>query len=231
MMLWRKGRRRRKRRKLFAVIGLGGFGYFVAKRLKELGAEVIAIDQDEAKVKAFSDMFENLYLLDATDERALKEAGVGEVDTAIVSVGERVEASAIIVMNLQSLGVKEIIAKAVTEIHARLLHRLGVDRVIHPEREMATRLAKTLVNPSIMEELVLSEDLTISEFEAPKSFIGKSLRELDLRRTYGINVVAIRRGLNWESPPDPDSPLKEHDVMLVIGSKRSMERIESELES
>ncbi len=140
------------------------------------------------------------------------------------------EASAIIVMNLQNLGVKEIIAKAVTDIHARLLHRLGVNKVIHPEREMALRLAKTLINPSIMEELVLSEDLAISEFEVPKSFLNKTLRELNLRRNYGINVVALRRGLNWESPPDPDSPLREHDVMLVIGSIRSLEKIEVELQ-
>ena len=220
----------KRRRKLFAVIGLGGFGFFVAKRLKELGAEVIAIDQDESKARDYADIFENFYILDATDEKALKEAGVAEADTAIVSVGERVEASAIIVMNLQNLGVKEIIAKAVTDIHARLLHRLGVNKVIHPEREMALRLAKTLINPSIMEELVLSEDLAISEFEVPKSFLNKTLRELNLRRNYGINVVALRRGLNWESPPDPDSPLREHDVMLVIGSIRSLEKIEVELQ-
>ncbi len=221
---------KRRKKRLFAVIGLGGFGTYVAKRLSELGAEVIAIDEREERAKTLSEELEHVYILDATDERALKEVGVAEADVAIVSVGERVDASAIIVMNLQKLGVKEIIAKAVTEVHARLLSRLGVSSVIHPEREVALRLAKTLVKPSVLEELVLSDELTITELEPPKEFFDKSLKELDLRKRYGINVVAVKRTNRWEAPPDPDEPILEGDRLLVIGSRESVEKLESLLE-
>ena len=223
-------KRRRKKKKIFAVIGLGGFGTFVAKRLAELGGEVIAIDEREERANQLSEDIDHVYVLDATDERKLREVGVGEADVAIVSVGERIDASAIIVMNLQNLGVKEIIAKAVTDIHARLLTRLGVSRVIHPEREVAIRLAKTLMKPSILEELVLSDELMITELEAPQEFLNKNLIELNLRKNYGVNVVAIKRGNRWEAPPNPEEPILEGDVLLLIGSKRSLGELESMIE-
>ncbi len=136
-------------KKVFGVIGLGRFGFNVAKTLAEGGAEVIACDIDEEKVRQISELVSSAFVLDATDEKALKESGIANADTVIVSIGENVEASLLVVVQLMELGVKEIIAKAVNPLHGRVLERLGVSRVIHPERDMAIRLAHSLEKGTI----------------------------------------------------------------------------------
>ena len=156
-------------RRSFAVIGLGRFGSAMSQTLVELGQDVIGIDSDEDRVRKLADMVLQAAQLDATDLRALKEAGVQDVDVAVISIGENIEASLLVVMQVMELGVPEIIAKAVTPLHGRILQKLGVKRVIYPERDMAIRVAHSLVVPNSLDYIELSRDFSIVELPAPGS--------------------------------------------------------------
>lgn len=198
-------------RKLFGVVGLGRFGFNVARTLAEGGAEVIACDIDEEKVKQISELVHKAYILDATDERALKESGIANADTVIVSIGENIEASILVVVQLMELGVKEIIAKAVNPLHGRILERLGVSRVIHPERDMAIRLAHSLLVGGFIEEM-----------KPPYRLHFKSLKELDLRRKYDITVLAIKRGEKFIVNPSAEEKIYPDDILVVLGSREKI---------
>lgn len=206
-----------KKGKVFAVVGLGRFGFNVAKTLAEGGAEVIACDMDEEKVRQISDLVSKAFVLDATNEKALKESGIASADTVIVSIGENVEASILVVVQLMELGVKEIIAKAVNPLHGRILERLGVSRVIHPERDMAIRLAHSLLVGGFIEEIPIAEDYSVFEIHAPERFYNKSLKELDLRKRYGITVLAIKRGEGILVNPSGDEKVMPKDILVVLG--------------
>lgn len=218
-----------KKKKVFAIIGLGGFGLSVAKTLKELNQRVIAIDSNTERVKHLEDFIEHVYIIDATDEKALKDLGIADVDLAVVSVGENIEDSAIIVMNLQEVGVKDIIVKVINPIQGKLMEKLGVKRVIHPEKEMAIRLAETLAKPYILEEFWISKDLAILEIAIPRSFVKHTLKDLNLRQNYGINVLGIKsNGEGWEVPPSPEIMLKEDDIIIIAGTKETLKLIDNE---
>ncbi|WP_038058028.1 potassium channel family protein [Thermodesulfobacterium hydrogeniphilum] len=206
-----------KVKKVFGVIGLGRFGSNVAKLLAEAGAEVIACDINEERVKAISDLVSKAFILDATDEKALRESGIANVDVAIVSIGENIEASILIVVQLLELDVKEIIAKAATSIHGKILEKLGATRVIYPERDMAIRLAHSLLIGGFIEEIPFAEDYSIFEIKVPSYFINKSLKDLDLRKKYKITVLAIKRGDNVIINPPAEEKFMENDVLLILG--------------
>lgn len=206
-------------KKVFGVIGLGRFGFNVAKTLAEGGAEVIACDIDEEKVKQISELVSSAFILDATDEKALKESGIANADTVIVSIGESVEASILVVVQLMELGVKEIIAKAVNPLHGRVLERLGVSRVIHPERDMAIRLAHSLLLGGFIEEIPITEEYSIFEMIAPEKFHNKALRELDLRKRYDMTVLAIKREEKFIVNPSGDEKILSKDILVVLGNK------------
>ncbi|MFN3870850.1 MAG: potassium channel family protein [Aquificaceae bacterium] len=206
-------------KKVFGVIGLGRFGFNVAKTLAEGGAEVIACDIDEEKVKQISELVGSAFILDATDEKALKESGIANADTVIVSIGESVEASILVVVQLMELGVKEIIAKAVNPLHGRVLERLGVSRVIHPERDMAIRLAHSLLLGGFIEEIPITEEYSIFEMVAPEKFHNKALRELDLRKRYDMTVLAIKREEKFIVNPSGDEKILSKDILVVLGNK------------
>ncbi|MEW6584567.1 MAG: TrkA family potassium uptake protein [Nitrospirota bacterium] len=220
-------------KKHFAVIGLGRFGFNVAKTLARYGAEVIAIDRSEERVKKVSDFVTFAVQLDAIDEKALREVGVQNVDTAIVSIGENIEASILVVMILKDMGIRNIIAKAVTTLHGKVLENLGVQRVIFPERDMATRVAQSLVRPTILDHLTLSEDYSIVELETPKNLLGKTLQEAQLRTKFGVNLIAIKRrviekGLSrevWNVNPHPADIMGEKDILVLIGSNENLEKL------
>lgn len=209
-------------RKLFGVVGLGRFGFNVAKTLAEGGAEVIACDIDEEKVKQISELVHKAYILDATDERALKESGIANADTVIVSIGENIEASILVVVQLMELGVKEIIAKAVNPLHGRILERLGVSRVIHPERDMAIRLAHSLLVGGFIEEIPIADNYSIFEMKPPYRLHFKSLKELDLRRKYDITVLAIKRGEKFIVNPSAEEKIYPDDILVVLGSREKI---------
>lgn len=224
----------------FAVIGLGRFGYRVAKTLAEMGAEVAAIDSDPERVEKVSDFVTLAYQMDATDEKALRSVGMQNVDVAVVSIGENIEASILVVMTLKEMGVKEIIAKGVTTIHGKVLEHIGVSKVVYPEAEMAVRLAHSLTTPNVMEQLTLSEDYSIEEISPPKSLIGKTLVETELRKKFGVTVMAIRRkvpGLDekgestikeeWIVSPPPTSVITNMDELVIIGKNEDLKKVVS----
>ena len=221
----------------FAVIGFGRFGAAAATTLAELGHEVTGVDTDEERVRRVSDLIAQAVELDATDEKALRAAGIHEVDVAIISIGENIEASLLVVMLVQELGVPTIVAKATTPLHGRILTKLGVSRVIFPEREMAARVAHSLVVPNVLDYLELSRDFSIIELPAPPAFVGKTLRQLDLRSRVGLTLVAIRRksddngGEKTLIAPPADAPIEEHDVLALLGSNESLARIDKLLGS
>jgi trk system potassium uptake protein TrkA len=210
-------------KRTFAVIGLGRFGSAVAATLAELGQEVIGIDSAEERVQEMADLIPQALVTDATDLKALRQAGVQDVDIAIISIGENIEASLLVVMQVKELGVKEIIAKAVTPLHGKILQKLGVTRIVFPEREMAMRIAHGLVVPNVLDYIELSRDFSIVEVPAPKDWIDKTLRELAVRQRYGLTLIAIKRrsgtsdGVITSIGPSADDRILAGDVLSLLG--------------
>ncbi len=220
------------------VIGLGAFGYTVATELSNSKLSVLVIDKDNDKVESISDYVTNAILGDATDIKVLEDAGVQNFDIAIVSVGNDIAASLIITMNLKDLGVKYIYAKAVNSLQAKILRKIGADKIIFPERDSAIKLASSIANPTIFEHIDLSKDYGLVEIIAPKRFIDKTLEEINIRKEYGVNVIAIKRKnpeiiesgrtiLNEEviiSPSGSDKII-DGDVLVLIGRYEDLDRI------
>jgi len=217
-------------KKQYAVIGLGRFGHWVARTLAETGCEVMAMDRDEEKVKAVSEFITYAMVIDAMDEKALRAAGVSNVDMAIVSIGENIEANIIVVMLLKEIGVKNIIAKAVTALHGKVLEHLEVNRVVYPERDMAIRVAHSLVKPAVVEQLELSPEYSIIEVSAPAFLIGKQLKDSELRMKYNVNLIAIKRGVashaTWNVNPLPTDTIQQDDMLVLIGSNVALAKFE-----
>ena len=214
----------------FAVIGLGRFGAAMATTLISLGQDVLGIDSDPDHVQELSDVVPHLLVLNASDPKALREAGVGDVDVAVISIGANVEASLLIVMAVKEMGVKSIVAKSTTEVHGRILERLGVDRVIYPEREAATRMAHSLVVPNVIDYISLSSDFSIIEIPAPAMFVGKSLRAIDLRAKYGLTLIAIKRHVDGRHTtsvsPSADEVIQSGDSLALVGSNKALIALE-----
>ena len=220
-----------------AVIGLGRFGYNVAETLIKKGCEVLAIDRDAAKIELVSDFATYAVECDATDEKAMKAISVQNVDVAVVSIGENIEASILIVMALKELGVKDIIAKAVTPMHGKILNNLGVSRVIYPERDAAIRLAHSLIAPNVLEYLELIPGYSISELPVPPALAGQTLRESRLRTRYGVSLIGLRKkvvktakGVTkteevFDLNPSVDDRLEKDQIMVVIGTENDLDRL------
>lgn len=219
-------------RRSIAVIGLGRFGSAMATTLTNLGQEVIGIDVDAEHVRRLSDVLTHTVELDATDERALRAAGVQDVEIAVVSIGENVESSVLIVMLVKDLGVRTVIAKATTPLHGRILEKLGVSRVIFPERDMAVRVAHSLVVANVIDYIELSRDFSIVELPAPPTFAGRTLRQLELRPRYGLTLIAIKRrnpGSDQETTngaPSADDRIEGTDVLVVLGRNEQLARLD-----
>jgi len=173
----------------FAVIGLGSFGSHVAKTLYERGNEVVAVDKDKERVEEVKTFVSHAVNMDATIKENLQALGVGDMDIVVVSSGPEMESSILTVLYLHEMGAKRIVAKALTEDHAKILEAVGATEVIYPEKDMAIKTALKLSSPNILEYLPLISGFGIQEIAPPEKFIGKSLRELDLRNKYGIQVL------------------------------------------
>jgi trk system potassium uptake protein len=205
----------------------------MARTLVELGQDVIGIDANEDNVQRVAEFLESVVRLDATDERALRAAGLKEVDVAVISIGENIEASLLVVMLVKELGVPRIIAKAVTPLHGRILEKIGVQRVIFPEREMAMRVAHSLVVPNVIDYIELSRDSSIIDLPAPAPFVGKSLRDLQLRNRYGLMLIAIKRktetgdGEITNVAPAAEDVIAEGDVLSLLGSNERLGQLDS----
>ncbi len=220
------------KRRTFAVIGLGRFGAAMAATLTELGQDVIGIDSNEERVQEMADHVLQAVQLDAVDERALRAAGIQDVDVAVVSIGENIESSLLVVMQVKELGVGEIIAKAVTPLHGRILKKLGVTRVIYPDREMAIRMAHSLVVPNVTDYIELSRDFSIVELPAPADWVGRSLKDLALRPKYGLTLIAIKRksptgdGEITNVAPTADDLIAAGDTLALLGDNDRLAQLD-----
>lgn len=213
----------------FAVIGLGRFGGSICRELSIEGKQVLAIDNDETKVNQFKNIASHAVILDSTDEESLKEIGIQNFEHVIVAIGENLQASILTTVILTDLGVEKITVKAQNDYHEKILRKLGVDRVVHPEREMGRRIAHNVISNNILDFLDLSNDHSIIEVKAGKRMIGKTLLELDIRARYGCNVVAIKRGDNVDVSLGPEVIFKNNDILLVIGKDQDIKRFEKQL--
>ena len=214
----------------FAVIGLGRFGRAVCETLHGLGYEVLAIDSDEQRVaQTLTDRIAaHAVQLDSTQPYALKEAGILDFDTVIVAIGNYVEESIITTLNLKEAGIPHVVAKASSEIHGKLLNRVGADHVVFPEHEMGCELARSLTRPGLLDRFELDPDNSIVEVIVPKCFDQKTIVELDLRNKYGLTLLAISQEVHPESfeiNPSPVTRLKAGEVMVVIGSNKGIDRL------
>lgn len=213
--------------KQFVIIGCGRFGSSVAKKLNELGCEVMAVDSSEETIQSIAEDVTHAVQADATDENALKAMGIRNFDVAVITIGANIQASIMVTLMVKELGIKHIVAKAQNEMHAKVLYKIGADRVVFPEREMGVRVAKNLVSNKILDYIELSEDYTIAEVTPLKSWINKSLIELNLRPTFGINVIAIKNANGININVGPDEVIHEHDILVVIGHNDDIKKVES----
>jgi trk system potassium uptake protein TrkA len=212
-----------------AIIGLGSFGSNVARTLFERGHEVLAIDNDKDKIEEAKSFSSHAVLMDSADRENLKAVGIQEMDVVVVSLGPEMEASILTVLHLHELGIRRIVAKALTEDHAKILDAVGATEVIYPEKDMAIRTALKLTNPNILECLPLLSGISIQEIAPPDKFIGKSLKELDLRNKYGIQVIAVRELVPERTiyVPEADFVIKDSDILIVMGDEKKLEKLMS----
>lgn len=212
--------------RIFAVLGLGRFGSSVARELSEIGYEVVAVDKDSERVQDVADVVVQAVQADTTDERALEKIGIKNVDVAIVSIGQDVQASILTTLQLKSMGVKRVWAKAQNELHGRVLEKVGADRVVYPERDMGVRVAHSLVSVNLLDYIEVAPDYSIAETIVPQRFANKTLGEIDLRKNYGINVLVVKRGEGLNISPGATDMLMEGDVLIVIGPRDQLDRLQ-----
>jgi trk system potassium uptake protein TrkA len=213
--------------KRYAVIGLSNFGFHVTRALFEEGNEVVAIDMNKDRIQEVSPYTTEAIVQNATNKEALKSLGLPEMDGVVVSTGTKISTSILICFFLQELGVSRIIVKAVDEDHEKILRRVGASEIIHPERDMAKRLASSLSHPNIMDFIPLSDEYNIIQVSPPEEFIGKTLSELNLRKKYNVNVIAIKRMVPDESflIPSADFVIQDTDVLLILGRAEDIRKI------
>lgn len=212
--------------KQFAIIGMGRFGSSVARTLYEMDYEVMAIDESEERINENLQYVTHAVVADTTDERALKELGIRNFDVVVVAIGVDIQASILTVLTLKELGVKKIVAKAQNERHGQVLYKIGADRVVFPERDMGVRVAHSLVSSNVLDFIELAEDYSVAEVIVPSYMAGKTLRQLNIRALYEINVIAIKSGDEFNITPNPDDVIREGDVLVVVGNNKDLQNFE-----
>ncbi|MEW6259332.1 MAG: TrkA family potassium uptake protein [Thermodesulfobacteriota bacterium] len=215
------------RKKRFAVIGLGKFGFHVVKSLFEEGHDVMAIDLDRNKVQEIDPYCTEAIVMDATDKEKLAALGLEEMDSVVVSAGEKIANSILICLHLQELGVKKILAKAMDDDHEKILRRVGATEIIRPEMAMAIRVARGLSTPNILDFIPLAEDYDLLQVDPPRPFIGKTLRELDLRAKYNVHIIGIKELVpeNFILVPPADFRIKDSDILIMLGKTQEIRKI------
>jgi len=213
--------------KRVVVIGLGIFGSQLVRQLYDKGIEVIAIDKNRDVVQRVKDHSTKAVLADATDREVLESIGIASGDTVVISFGEDLSASTLLTLYLKEMQVKEIIVKVPNEDYKRILLKVGASEAIIPEREMANKVARSIISPNVLEYLPISEDYTICELAPPAAFIGKSLTELDLRKRYQLQVIAIRDVLSesLQLVPRASSVIKDSDVLVIVGREEDIQKV------
>ena len=213
--------------KRVVVIGLGIFGFNIAKDLYENGIEVIAIDKDKEVIQKIRDYSTKAILADGTEKEVMESIGIQEDDVVIVSFGEDLAAATLITLHLKEMKIKHIIVKAPDEDHKHVLEKVGATEVVIPEKEMADKIAKSLISPNVLDYIPLSEDYTICELVPPSDFMGKTIAELHLRSRFHIEVIAVREVLpdRIKMVPRADFVIKDSDILVVIGKEEDIKKI------
>ena len=212
--------------KSYIIIGLGRFGQTLARQLCALGAEVLALDKRSDLVQQVAEDVTHAVVGDGQDKEVLRALGARNFDCGIIAIGSNLAASVLTAMNLKELGVPYIICKAHDETHRKVLEKLGVDRVIIPEQENAQRLARSLNSHNVLEYIELSPDYGILEIPAPKSWIGKTIKELNVRAKLGVNIIAVENDKKTNVSPAADYRIEEGDVMVVLGDNYALETVQ-----
>lgn len=216
-------------KKDFAVIGLGRFGGSICRELSQEGMQVLAIDSNEVRVNEYKNIAYHSVIADSTNEDMLMEIGIKNFDHVIVAIGENIQASILTAVILADMGIKKITVKAQNDHHEKILNKIGVHQVVHPERDMGKRLAHNIISNNILDYLELSDEHSIVEVKAGKKMVGKSLIDLDIRANYGCNIVAIKRGRDINVSPSAEEGLREDDILIVIGADKDISRFERKL--
>ena len=211
--------------KQFIVLGLGRFGSAVAITLAEMGHEVLGVDNDVERVDDLKNKITEVVQADITEEKALTELGAKNFDAAIVGVASNLESSILTTIILKEMGIKYVIAKAQNNLHAKVLEKIGVDKIVFPERDMGIRIARSLITPNIKDYIELEPDYSIIEIEASSDFEDKTLSELDLRNKYGINVLAIKRDDKFNISPQAKDVIRKGDFLIVIGETEKITKL------
>lgn len=213
--------------KRFAVIGLGNFGFFIAKSLYEDGNEVVSIDVDRNRVQAIESFCSEAIVMDATDKDRLKSLGLEVMDGVIVSTGVNISISILICLYLHEMGVKTILAKALDSDHGKILAKVGATEIIHPEKDMAIRISRSLSRPNVLDFIPLEEDYDLVQVGPPRTFIGKTLKDINLRAKYNVHVIAIKELVpeNFILVPPADFVIKDSDILIIIGKSQDIKRI------
>lgn len=213
----------------FVIIGLGRFGSSLGRELSQLGYEVLGVDRDEEKVDEMSSILTHAVAADGTEEEVLRSIGVRNFDCGVVAIGDDIQASILAAILLKDLGVKKVVAKAVSELHGRVLEKIGVDRVVYPERDMGIRVAHQLVSPNLLDYIELSKKYTIAELGVPKELAGRNLADVNPRGRFGCSVVAINKPKGIIIAPVAEDVLSENDVMVVIGTNEQIEQFQASI--
>ncbi|MFZ5646431.1 MAG: potassium channel family protein [Bacillota bacterium] len=212
--------------KQFAVIGLGRFGTSVAGTLNMMGYEVLVMDKDEGRVNDLADIVTHAVQVDAIEENSLKSLGIRNFDVVVVAIGHEIQSSILITLMLKEMGVKKVVVKAATELHGKVLRKIGADVVVFPERDMGERVARMLVSENVIDQINLSPDYSLVELIAPADLTKKTLEESDLRNKYGVTVLAIRRGQEFIISPGAKESVFDGDILIVIGKNEKLKKFE-----
>lgn len=209
-------------KKHLGVIGLGRFGTSVAITLEQLGNSVLAIDRNKERVNAIKDLVTAAKQVDAIDAEALREAGIANCEAVVIAIGEDIESSVLATLVVKELGIKRVIVKAKNDLHGKVIEKIGVERVIYPERDMGTRLANQLVSSDVLEFIELSPEYSLEELKACDGMAGKQIKEIRLREKYNIVVIALRRGEKVIVLPSADEIIGENDILILIGATKDI---------
>ena len=215
---------RKAKRKQFLVAGLGLFGTSVALTLQQMGYEVYALDSEEGLVQDLSSQLNYVVCGDASDRKTLQSLPLEDIDVAVVAIGN-VERNMMCTMLLKELGVKQVVAKAINNLHGAMLNKIGADKVVYAERDMGERVAHNLISAGVMDYIELSGEISVMSLSIPTEFVGKNLIESDLRRRYDVNVVAIKRDGRTMVNPKAQEVFQPGDEIIVLGTHEGVKRM------
>ncbi len=217
-------KKRKNDKNTYGIVGLGRFGMALALELAKAGADLIVMDRDEEKVREMREYTENAFVVHSLDKKSLSETGIQNCDMAVVCIGEAMATSILTTLNLVSLGIPTVMAKATSTEHGEILEKLGA-QVVYPDRDMAIRLANRLEASRMLDYIQLSEKLNISKLMAPDKMVGKTVLDVNLRKNFSVNIIAVENDGNLNEMVGPDYKFRRGDILFVSGSKEGLNRL------